>query len=241
LAGDDLVDDSIFTGNFELSDQKFVGAFLKQGMVVLDIGAHHGLYTLLAARKVGRTGKVVAFEPSPKERERLMAHLRLNRVQNRVTVVPTALGKETAESILYMVIGKETGCNSLRPPAVKEPTEEVRVPVTSLDTFLAQQKVGRIDFIKMDIEGAELGVLEGAQDVLAKRPRPVILAELADSRTLAWGYSASAIYDFLVAKGYHWFETTENGTLRAYPRTNQFGCNLLAFPDERLAEANASS
>ncbi len=236
LAQDDLMGDSIFTGNFELNELKFVGRFLKPGMTVLDIGAHHGLYTILAARSVGKAGRVVAFEPSPKERQRLLAHLRLNRVAERVSVIASAIGSETADTTLYVVKGKETGCNSLRPPAVKEPTEAVQVPVTSLDAFLSRENIGRVDFIKMDIEGAELAMLQGAQEMLARHPRPVILAEMADSRTLAWGYKASAIYDFLAARGFQWFEVMQDGSLRAYARTEVSDGNLAAFPDERLNE-----
>jgi len=236
LAGDDVCDDAIFTGNFEISEQRFLQGFLRPGMVVLDIGAHHGFYTILAAKLVGPRGRVLSFEPSRREQERLLVHLRLNRILDRVSVFPFALGRETAESTLYVVAGRDTGCNSLRPPVVTEPTHMFQVPVTSLDVFLAHQKVGCVDFIKMDVEGAELGVLEGGEEMLNRYPRPVILAELADSRTSPWGYSASAIYDLLVAKGYCWFAITHDGRLHAYPRTEQFGANLLAFPDERVAE-----
>jgi len=95
-----------------------------------------------------------------------------------------------------------------------------------------------VDFIKMDVEGAELNVLWGAEDLLARCPRPVILAELADSRTFPWGYRASAIYDFLVGKDYRWFAITKEGMLLPYSRTDQFGNNLVAFPDERMFETN---
>jgi FkbM family methyltransferase len=239
LAGDDEMDDTIFTGNFEESERRFIQGFLKPGMTVLDIGAHHGFYTMLASKMVGPTGRVMSFEPSPRERERLLVHLRLNRILDRVSVFPVALGRETAESTLYVVAGRDTGCNSLRPPAVTEPTRAVQVQVTSLDMLLAQQNVARVDFVKMDVEGAELEVLDGAEELLAKYPRPVILAELADSRTLPWGYSASVIYHSLVAKDYHWFAISQVGKLRACPRTEQFAANLLAFPDERLAEIDA--
>ena len=239
LAGNNVCDDAVFTANFEVSERRFVERFLRRGMTVLDVGDHHGFYTILAAKKVGSTGKVLAFEPSPRERERLLVHLRLNRILNRVSVFPVALGREVAQATLYVVAGRDTGCNSLRPPAVTEPTLTVQVPVTSLDTFLAQENVTGVDFIKMDVEGAELGVLEGAEKLLGRRPHPVILAELADSRTSPWGYNASAIYDLLVAKGYRWFAITQDGKLRAYPRTDQFGTNLRAFPDERMAEADA--
>ena len=239
LAGDDVCDDAVFTGTFELCERQFMERFLKTGMTVLDIGAHHGFYTILAAKKVGSTGNVLAFEPSPREREKLLVHLRLNRTRNKVSVCAVALGRETAEATLYVVAGRDTGCNSLRPPAVTEPTRTVEVPVTSIDTFLVQQNVTEVNFIKIDAEGAELGILEGAEELLGRRPRPVILAELADSRTSPWGYSASAIYDLLVSKGYCWFAITQHGKLRAYPRTDYFGTNLVAFPYERVAETNA--
>jgi FkbM family methyltransferase len=239
MAGDDVCGDAVFSGSFEVSERRFVQGFLKPGMTVVDIGAHHGFYTMLAAKMVGPTGRVMSFEPSPRERERLLVHLRLNRILDRVSVFPIALGREAAESTLYVVVGRDTGCNSLRSPAVTEPTQTVQVSVTSLDTFLAHQNVARVDFIKMDVEGAELGVLEGAEELLGRRQRPVILTELADSRTLRWGYNASAIYDSLAAKGYRWFAITQEGKLRACPRTDQFGTNLVAFPDERVDEANA--
>jgi hypothetical protein len=82
-------------------------------------------------------------------------------------------------------------------------------------------------------------VLECADEVLGGRPRPVILAELADSRTLPWGYRAAAIYDFLAAKGYRWFAITQYGKLQACPRTDQFGTNRVAFPNECVAETYA--
>jgi len=238
LAGDDKMGDAVFTGNFEDGERQFIQGFLKPGMTVLDIGAHYGFYTVLAAKIVGPTGRVMSFEPSRRERERLLVHLRLNRILDRVSVFPVALGRETAESTLYVVAGRDTGCNSFRPPAVTEPSRAIQVPVTSLDAFLALQNVACVDFIKMDVEGAELGVLEGAEGLLGRRPRPVIVAELADSRTLPWGYSASAIYDSLVAKSYRWFAITQDGKLRGCPRTDQFGTNLVAFPDERVAETN---
>ena len=85
LAYNDVCGDAIFIGSFfEEAERRFVDRFLRPGMVVLDLGAHHGFYTLLASRKVGPKGRVIAFEPSPRERRRLIWHLRLNRVSNVV-------------------------------------------------------------------------------------------------------------------------------------------------------------
>jgi len=74
LARNDECSTAVFTGNFEPSERRLVERFVKQSMTVLDIGAHNGFYTLLAAKKVGPAGKVIAFEPSPRERARLRIH-----------------------------------------------------------------------------------------------------------------------------------------------------------------------
>ncbi len=89
-------------------------------MTVLDIGAHHGLYTLLAARRVGPRGKVVAFEPSPREKRKLLLNMRLNRLRN-IQVSACALGNCEGDAELYLVDGKDAASNSHRPPNVAEP------------------------------------------------------------------------------------------------------------------------
>jgi FkbM family methyltransferase len=85
-------------------------------MTVLDVGAHNGFYTLLASKRVGPTGQVIAFEPSPRERQRLLSNLWINGCSN-VIVEPVALADEDSVATLFVVSGAETGCNSLRPPA----------------------------------------------------------------------------------------------------------------------------
>jgi FkbM family methyltransferase len=239
LAYNDVCGDAVFTGNFEEGERRFVARFLREGMTVLDLGAHHGLYTMAAARKVGREGRVIAFEPSPREYGKLLRHLRLNRLLKNVTLSPLVVNRDGAEGTLFVVEGRDTGCNSLRPPDVAEPTKAIRVRGTALDTFLKETKIRQVDFIKMDVEGAELDVLEGATELLSRYPRPVILTEVADSRTAPWGYAASAIYDFLAGRGYQWFAITRLGALVPFPRTDHYSANLVAFPGERLPQAKA--
>src|SRR5712691_5679585 len=101
LARNDATGNVVLTGQFETAERGFVERFLQPGMTILDIGAHHGFYTLLASRKVGPGGSVVAFEPSPREREKLMWHLRLNRCRN-VQVQSCALGSKQGEAELFL-------------------------------------------------------------------------------------------------------------------------------------------
>ena len=147
---------------FEQGEQAFLLRFLEPRMTVLDIGAHHGLYTLLASKKVGSQGHVVAFEPSPRELNRLRWHLRINRCRN-VRVEPYALGRKEDLADLYVCTVHETGCNSLRPPNVAEPLSKVQVPVKVLDHYVEGTALKTVDFVKLDVEGGELDVLKGAE------------------------------------------------------------------------------
>lgn len=218
--------------NFEQGEQGFLLQFLRPGMTILDIGAHHGLYSLLASKKVSPGGHVIAFEPSPRELRRLRRHLSLNRRRN-VQVEPLALGDTEETRELYVVLGQETGCNSLRPPAISEPVRKIRVPVTTIDRYIQRTGIQRVDFMKLDVEGAELEVLKGGTRLWSDF-KPVVLCELADVRTEPWGYRSVAIYEFLVALSYRWFSITLEGRLLSCLRKERFHENLLAVPHEKL-------
>jgi FkbM family methyltransferase len=201
-------------------------------MTVLDLGAHHGLYTLLASKRVGSRGKVIAFEPSPRERRALLLHLILNRCGN-VKVEGLAVGNEDTEADLFVVEGTQTGCNSLKPPDVLSGTFPKRVRVVRIDGWLEKQKYGQIDFVKLDVEGAELEALKGASRLLERVPRPVILAEVQNVRTAAWGYRAKDILVHLNDKGYTWFRLSAEGTPEPLDLNAQdFDGNFVACPNE---------
>src|SRR5689334_15479164 len=121
IARNDYLGSTFTSDAFERAERAFIQRYLKPGMTVLDIGAHHGLYTLLAARQVTAQGRVYSFEPSPREQKALRLNLRLNRCKN-VSIQPLALGSQETTSNLYVVDAFNTGCNSLRPPEVTEQT-----------------------------------------------------------------------------------------------------------------------
>jgi len=236
MAEKGALDHELMYNGFEETEIRFVLRLLRPGMTVLDIGAHHGLYTLLSAKRVGRRGKVIAFEPSPRECRRLAKHVRVNRCRN-VEVEACAVGDTSGEAELFMVDGYRDWGNSLRPPAVPEPTRRVRVPVRKLDDVLAARGIEKVDFIKLDAEGGELGVLEGARRLLQTAPRPAILAEVEDIRTRPWGYPAREIMQLLARWNYRWFALNEAGTLYpASPDDESYDANFVALPDERAEE-----
>src|SRR5689334_11442562 len=144
LARNDFCGRAMIDDSFESGERRFVESVLQPGMTVLDIGAHHGLYTLLASRRVGPHGRVVAFEPSARERNHLLRHLRLNRCKN-VQVEAVALGSRSGSGELFVVEGMQTGCNCLRPPNVAEPTTKIAVEIRTLDESLERLAIRQVD------------------------------------------------------------------------------------------------
>jgi FkbM family methyltransferase len=237
LAQSDYMSATVVYGGFELVETAFVARFVRAGMTVLDIGAHHGFYTLFFSKLIGSSGKVIAFEPSPRERKALRLNVDLNRRKN-VVIQGLALGDKEGESNLYVVNHHETGCNSLQPPAVPGATSIVPVTVQTLDRWLDENALERLDFIKLDVEGGELSVLQGAERLFERRPRPVILAEVQDIRTLPWGYRAREIITLLSGKGYRWFSISADGSLLPLdePLPERFDGNYVAWPQEQSAK-----
>jgi FkbM family methyltransferase len=235
LAEKSALDEELIYKSFESEEMGFVEKVLQPGMTVLDVGAHHGLYTLLTAKRVGPQGRVIAFEPSPRERKRLMRHLRVNGCSN-VSVVHCALGDRTGEADLFLVEGRHDWFNSLRPPVVEERTCKVRVELRCLDDVLAELGIAQVDFIKLDVEGAELSFLHAA-NLLQSASRPAILAEVQDLRTQAWGYAAREIIQFLMRADYRWFAlTADSHLLPVSTDLSSYDANLVALPQERVGE-----
>ena len=174
---------------------------------------------------------MLAFEPSTRERSYLLTHLRLNQCRN-VNVESLALGRKAGKGELFVVEGMETGCNCLRPPRVSEPTYKVSVDVETLDNYLEHRGIERVDFVKIDVEGAELEVFKGATHLLKQRPRPIILAEIEDIRTEAWNHSAKEAVDYLRQHDFDWFRFEGDSLEPVEADRREFNENLVAFPRE---------
>ena len=115
--------------------------------------------------------------------------------------------------------------------------ETVRVSVQRLDDALAELDVSKVDFIKVDAEGAELSVLYGVMRLLLRKSRPAILAEVQDVRTLPWGYAARDIIQFMVRMDYRWFAIAAKGALLPVSCDQEtYNANLVALPAERTEE-----
>jgi FkbM family methyltransferase len=135
------------------------------GQIVVDAGAHIGAFTILAARRVGPKGRVLSFEPSPRTYELLVRNVGLNALP-QVQVQPLALAEKEGEAPFFFAdsaavnpVTDTLGEGRGRP--------SVLVRLRRLDDVLAEEGVDRVDHLKIDVEGAEMRVLDGAPKTLA--------------------------------------------------------------------------
>jgi FkbM family methyltransferase len=219
----------------DLEEVRFVWEFLKPGMVFFDIGAHHGFYSLLAAKRVSQRGRIVAFEPSVRERKRFELHMKWNGVEG-VCLEPYAVSSATEPLRFYSVDSDFTMMNSLKRPRVEEAVHENIVEAVSLDDYVSKNDIPRIDLIKIDVEGGELEAFRGAERVL-QAIRPVIVCEVLDWVTEAWGYAARNKIAFLKERGYDWFDFNADGRLSEHQERDGYPepRNYLAIPREKVA------
>jgi FkbM family methyltransferase len=148
----------------------------RAGMTVVDIGAQSGFYTLLLSKRVGSDGRVFAFEPLPANFRILEENMVLNDIQN-VTVRREAVGDRSGEISFHFPI--EEPSLVAGPVLPTDATGEFLVDCVSLDDFALREKL-HIDLIKMDVEGAEGSVVEGALGTI-EQFRPILIIELHDA------------------------------------------------------------
>ena len=168
---------------------------VREGAIVMDVGANVGAYTLLFATWAGPSGRVVAFEPSHASRLGLERHLRLNGLSDRVTV-----RAEAVADITGTVPFSETGSAGDNRMLAAAHVEAHVVPSVRLDDFCAAHGLAP-DVIKIDVEGAELAVLRGARRTLAMRGAELSLfVELHPSLWPAFGYTRADLEGELLAQ-----------------------------------------
>jgi FkbM family methyltransferase len=217
-------------GRYEPNEMFAVARLLAPGMCVVDAGANEGLFTILAARIVGESGTVHAFEPSPREQSRLQANLAVNRLSN-VKVHRTALGRAPGKSTLRVAEASHPGHNALGgfmyAGTVLE--ESVEVDIVTLDQAVRGEKLTRLDLLKIDVEGSEVDVLQGADEVL-RTLRPVVLAEAQDESLRRMGSNVGELLKLLRAHDYEVKVFGESGHAETLVDDRATGLNVLCLP-----------
>jgi len=163
----DCLDFNIYLNPYfhEYDITQFVFKVLSDGDIFVDVGAHGGLYTVLAAKRVGNGGKVFSFEPNPLNVKFLKLNVHLNNLEN-VEIIPMAVNNKEGRLKLFCSTN-ETALTSTSPLNFKDANQRIiQVDTTSLDELI--KKVDFVKILKIDTEGNDYNVLESAKGLLNK-------------------------------------------------------------------------
>ena len=238
---------NLYMGN-DLSRQLFIGGcsepnaffflnqILGQGMVFIDVGANDGLFSLFASQRVGDEGMVWAFEPSDREFTRLEQNLTLNQLRN-VRPFRIALADHSGDGNLAIAGFEHEGQNTLGDFVHRrvELIRTERVSLRALDDLVGQENLLKVDVIKLDVEGAEQRVLEGARGVLS-RFRPIVLFEALDPALQKQGGSVEKLIDIFRSLQYRLFTFSPITGLLTPASSDSLADNMIAMPAEHPIE-----
>ncbi len=196
-----LARDLLLKNQFEPMVSAALFAIVRPGMTVVDVGANIGIHTLHLAELVGASGKVVAAEPNATAIQELHRNLALNNVTN-VRVLSCALWEEDGEAWFnYPTEGREA-MGGLMSNSRSRVSHKSKIRTARMDSILPHMGIQKVDFIKIDVEGAELPVLKGALRFLESERKPSILYESNPQNTAPYGYTPSDIRGFLTHRAY---------------------------------------
>lgn len=217
---------NVYTGLYEFHEMAFLLHILRPEDLYVDVGANVGSYTLLACGVSGARG--VAFEPIPDTFERMLENIRLNHLEEQVDCHNLGVGRE--EGVLLFTSDQNTTNHALAEGESSEHATEVRV--VNLDSMLINQKPF---LLKIDVEGFETPVLEGAMNTLAKPSLKAVIMELNGSGA-RYGFDEEAILENMLALGFQTY-SYDPFTRRLIPLEgkNADAGNTLFIRDEPLA------
>lgn len=186
-------------GTYEVPIQNIFTQHLKPGDVFYDIGANVGFFSIIAAKLVGDKGKVYAFEPGEGNANSIRHNARLNNF-NHIEVIEKAVSHTSGEG--QLLLAKYSGGHALATAdAPPDLAGEVTVDLVSIDDLIAQNKIAPPNFVKIDVEGAELDVLKGMTETI-KTARPAIIYEVDDGDRTAYERKYQELADFFKSFDY---------------------------------------
>lgn len=225
---DAAVGKHVRSDNYERDVTALFHARLAEGMNVIDIGANIGYFTLLAAKLIGPRGRVLAVEPNPRNVRLLEASRRANGFAN-VTILQAAAGREIG--ILGLNVSFSNGTTAGLPEDLPQMLAAETVPCLPLDSVLDRDTM--VDFIKVDVEGAEFNALLGAEGII-RRCRPVIVSEFSPSMMPGISQiSGEAYLRWLIGLGYTLAVVEPDGSLT---RTGQDVGAVMRIYEARMAD-----
>ena len=191
-------------GTYEVPIQNIFAQHLKSGDVFYDIGANVGFFSIIAAKLVGDTGKVYAFEPGEENAKSIRHNAQLNSF-SQIEVIEKAVSHTSGEG--QLLLAEYSGGHALATAdAPPDLAGEVTVDLVSIDDLIAQKKIKPPNFVKVDVEGAELDVLKGMRETI-KTHQPTIIYEVDDGDRTGYERKYRELANFFESLNYQVAQT----------------------------------
>ncbi len=231
-----------FLGEYERAVTDVISAVVKKGDVCLDVGANFGWYTTLLSRLCGGAdvgGEIHAFEPVPDIYTELRRNWKLAGELENIYLNNLALGDESKMIDIHRFTNLSSGFSSFSTDG-KGAYQTFGVPMTTLDSYLNVKNVRDVNFIKIDVEGAELMFLHGATKLFEQKTPPLIMAEMALGTTKGFGYLPNDLIVFMRQRAAYEFYALDDFS-GALQKINGFapddiGANVLCVPENCAPE-----
>lgn len=226
-----------FLGDYEPAISDLVRLLVDRGEVCIDAGANFGWYSILFHKLVGDHGQVHSFEPVPDTFVELCKNHELAGSPSNLYLNNAALAEKRGELTINLFAGTPSGHASLSDQG-RSDTTSFACQSIALDAYLTENEIGRVDFVKVDIEGAELGFLHGSLNLFSRLEPPIIVMEMASGQTRNFGYSPNDLVSFISHRAeYVFYRINESSrTLTSIDgfEPDDIGANVLCIPAARI-------
>lgn len=222
-----VIDHYVFYGFQFPGIPDFIHKLDKDGDV-LDIGANIGITTLLFAKHLeGGSGRVVSFEPSKSNFQRLEKHVHLNRFKN-IILKKMALGHDRGFSSLAEVLSSNPAMNRIINDTNFYDKKVEKIIISTVDEEISKLKITKINGIKIDVEGYEYKVLLGAEKTLENH-KPILHIEVIDSNLKEQGDSSENLLRYLLGLDYHIMDTMTHELINGNSNLENFHSDIICY------------
>ena len=224
-----------FTGRYEPQETQLVQRLLGPGMVVVDVGANWGYFTLVCANLVGRGGSVIALEPHPRLASMLTANIAADLVLSEVVDACRVAAGAAAESTAFVGFDERDGNWGVSRAALGAEVPDFESQTVTLDAFLDDRRKTRVDLVKLDIEGAEAHAIRGMATGIARHRYRYVLLECHPAELARMGASVEQCLAPFRKAGYRGWHIDHSAEMhRRAARHAVPTAELLAPIDDRV-------
>lgn len=191
-------------GTYEPDTLQTIQDMLPAGGTFVDLGAHVGFFSLIAARHVGSEGRVYSFEPTPDVYCRAERNFSANQLRDRITLEGLAVGGRVGE-VQFVLVPGASQANSVEQPG--DMGNRIVVPMTTLDEYFKLKGWPRVDLVKMDIEGQELAAIKGMRELVTRNPELSLIFEYHRAQLRRAGTDPAELFYTLQNLGFRTFSS----------------------------------